>query len=264
MPEVSPRESHGETGRSPGSPKDRFVTVYGRNPVIEVLDDHSLVVDKVVLAHGARGPQVGEILGLAEDRGVPVQRVDAERVKKLAGNGRQDQGVFADVVAPRMRPLADAVDDPTLRRVVVLDGLTTPANVGMVIRTATAAGIDGIVVPRRGVASIDPMVVKASAGVAFRAPILKCGTAAEAATMLRVAGFHLVGLSADAPQTIFDAPWPDHVAIVLGSESTGHSPDVADQMTSWASIPMAGGVESLNVSAAAAVVCFELVRRSLG
>ncbi len=134
----------------------------------------------------------------------------------------------------------------------------------MVIRTATAAGIDGIVVPRRGVASIDPMVVKASAGVAFRAPILKCGTAAEAATMLRVAGFHLVGLSADAPQTIFEADWPEHVAIVLGSESTGHSPDVADQITSWAAIPMAGGVESLNVSAAAAVVCFELVRRSLG
>jgi 23S rRNA (guanosine2251-2'-O)-methyltransferase len=263
LAEVSPKWSHGDTGRSPGSPKDRFVTVYGRNPVIEVLDDHSLVVDKVVLAQGARGPQVGEILGLARDRGVPVQRVDAERVKKLAGNGRQDQGVFVDVVAPRMRPLADAVDDPALRRVVLLDGLTTPANVGMVIRTATAAGVDGIVVPRRGVASIDPMVVKASAGVAFRAPILKCGTAAEAATMLRVAGFHLVGLAADAPQTIFEAPWPDNVVVVLGSETSGHSPDVADQMSSWASIPMAAGVESLNVAAAAAVVCFELVRRAL-
>ncbi|MEO7060815.1 MAG: RNA methyltransferase substrate-binding domain-containing protein, partial [Lapillicoccus sp.] len=147
------------------SPKDRFVTVYGRNPVIEVLDDVDLTVDKVVLAEGARGHGIGEILALARDRGVPVQRASAERVKKLAGNGRQDQGVFADVVAPRMRPLQDALDDPGLRHVVLIDGVTTPGNLGMIIRTATAAGIDGIVVPRKGVASIDPMVVKASAGV---------------------------------------------------------------------------------------------------
>lgn len=245
------------------SPKDRFVTVYGRNPVIEVLDDASLVVDKVVLADGARGHGVGEILGLARDRGVPVQRASVERVKKLAGNGRQDQGVFADVVAPRMRPLADALEDPHLHQVVLVDGVTTPANLGMILRTATAAGIDGIVVPRRGVASIDPMVVKASAGVAFRAPILKVATAGEAAAWLARAGFHLVGLAADGSSSVFDAPWPENVVLVLGSETYGVSADVAEHISSWASIPMAGGVDSLNVSAAAAVVCFELVRRSM-
>jgi 23S rRNA (guanosine2251-2'-O)-methyltransferase len=244
------------------SPRDRFVTVYGRNPVIEVLDDPGLVVDKVVLAEGVRGRGIGEIIGLARDRGVPLQRASAERVKKLAGNGRQDQGVFADVVAPRMRPLADALDDVTLRRVLLLDGLTTPANVGMILRTATAAGIDGVVVPRRGVASIDPLVVKASAGVAFRAPILKAATAAEAAKALAAAGFHLVGLAADGPSSLFEATWPEHVAFVLGSETAGVSAEVAEHVRSWVSIPMAGGVESLNVAAAAAVVCFELVRRS--
>ena len=243
------------------SPKDRFVTVYGRNPVIEVLDDPSLVVDKVVLAEGVRGHGIGEIIGLARDRGVPLERASAERVKKLAGNGRQDQGVFADVVAPRMRPLVDALDDVTLRRVLLLDGITTPANVGMILRTATAAGIDGVVVPRRGVASIDPMVVKASAGVAFRAPILKVGTAGEAADLLSAAGFHLVGLAADGPSTLFEAEWPEHVCFVLGSETAGVGEEVADRVRSWVSIPMSGGVESLNVSAAAAVVCFELVRR---
>jgi 23S rRNA (guanosine2251-2'-O)-methyltransferase len=244
------------------SPKDRFVTVYGRNPVIEVLDDPTLVVDKVVLAEGVRGHGIGEIIGLARDRGVPVERASAERVKKLAGNGRQDQGVFADVVAPRMRVLADALDDVYLRRVLLLDGLTTPANVGMILRTATAAGLDGVVVPRRGVASIDPLVVKSSAGVAFRAPILRVGTAAEAAEALAAAGFHLVGLAADGPASVFEATWPEHVVFVLGSETAGVSPDVAEHVRSWVSIPMAGGVESLNVAAAAAVVCFELVRRA--
>ena len=248
---------------SPVSPKDRFVTVYGRNPVIEVLRDHALVVDKVVLAEGAHGEGVAEITRLARSRGVDLQRASAERVKKLAGNGKQDQGVFADVVAPRMRTLADALDDPAVRRVLLLDGLTTPANVGMILRTATAAGLDGIVVPRRGVASVDPLVVKASAGVAFRAPILKVGTAAEAAEALSAVGFRVVGLRAGADASVFEAEWPSQVAFVMGSETAGVSPDVAEHVSSWVTIPMPGDVESLNVSAAAAVVCFELVRRGI-
>ncbi|GAB3909477.1 hypothetical protein GCM10029964_111100 [Kibdelosporangium lantanae] len=134
-----------------GSPKDRFVTVYGRKPVLEALDDPTLEVDKVVLADTARGPAAREILDAASARGVPVQRASAHRVKVLAGNGKQDQGVLADVVAPRMKVLADALAGPRPPRgVLLLDGITTPANVGMILRTATAAGMGGIVVPRRG------------------------------------------------------------------------------------------------------------------
>jgi 23S rRNA (guanosine2251-2'-O)-methyltransferase len=250
------------------SPKDRFITVYGRNPVHEVLLDDSLVVDKVVIAEGARGDGIREIRAAARRRGVEVQSASAERVKKLAGNGRQDQGVFADVVAPRMRPLDGALEASRqggaagLRTVLVLDGLTTPANVGMVLRTATAAGLDGIVVPRRGVASIDPLVVKASAGVTFRAPILKAFTAGEAVAALKSHGFHIVGLDAEGDDDLFSAHLPEPVAFVLGSETAGLSPDVSELVDSWVCIPMAAGVESLNVAAAGAVVCFELVRRS--
>jgi 23S rRNA (guanosine2251-2'-O)-methyltransferase len=247
------------------SPKDRFITVYGRNPVHEVLLDDDLRVDKVVIAEGARGSGLREIQQAARRRRVDVQYASAERVKKLAGNGRQDQGVFADVVAPRMRPLeaALAADGAAgLRTVLVLDGVTTPANVGMILRSATAAGVDGVVVPRRGVASIDPLVVKASAGVAFRAPILKAFTAAEAVGALKAVGFHVVGLDAGGDDDLFSAHLPEPVAFVLGSETAGLSPDVAELVDTWVSIPMAAGVESLNVSAAAAVVCFELVRRS--
>lgn len=244
------------------SPKDRFITVYGRNPVREVLLDPDLHVDKVVIADGARGSGLTEIRQAAGRRGIAVQSASAERVKKLAGNGRQDQGVFADVVAPRMLPLDVALAHADLRTVLVLDGITTPANVGMILRTATAAGMDGIVVPRRGVASIDPLVVKASAGVAFRAPILKAFTAVEAVSALQAGGFQVVGLDARGDEDLFTAHLPDPVAIVLGSESSGPSAEVAAHVDSWVSIPMAGGVESLNVAAAAAVVCFELVRRA--
>jgi 23S rRNA (guanosine2251-2'-O)-methyltransferase len=244
------------------SPKDRFITVYGRNPVHEVLLDPELEVDKVVIADGAHGTGIREIQQAARRRGLTVQQASAERVKKLAGNGRQDQGVFADVVAPRMLPLDVALTSGAVHTVLVLDGITTPANVGMILRTATAAGLDGIVVPRRGVASIDPLVVKASAGVAFRAPILKAFTAAEAVADLKAAGFHVVGLDAEGDDDLFTAHLPEPVAFVLGSETAGHGPEVAALVDTWVSIPMAAGVESLNVSAAAAVVCFELVRRS--
>lgn len=244
------------------SPKDRFITIYGRNPVHEVLLDEELGVDKVVIAHGAGGVAIRQIEQAARRRGVPVQRAAAERVKKLAGNGRQDQGVFADVVAPRMRPLDRALHDGRLASVLVLDGITTPANVGMILRSATAAGIDGIVVPRRGVASLDPLVVKASAGVAFRAPILTAFTAADAAQQLKAAGVHVVGLDAAAETDLFQAALPEPVAFVLGSESTGPGEQVRGLVDTWVSIPMSGGVESLNVSAAAAVVCFELRRRA--
>lgn len=243
------------------SPKDRFVTVFGRKPVLEALADRRLDVDKVILADNAHGGAAREIIDAAAARSVRLERASAHRVKVLAGNGKQDQGVLADVVAPRMRRLADALAAGRPARVLVLDGITTPANVGMILRTATAAGIDGIVVPRRGVASIDPLVVKASAGVAFHAPVLRCYTAEEACGALRDAGYPLYALDGTARQSLFEAELPRRAAYVLGGETAGVSEEVRRQVTGLVSIPMAGGVESLNVASAAAVLCFELVRR---
>ncbi|WP_052583738.1 TrmH family RNA methyltransferase [Saccharomonospora iraqiensis] len=245
------------------------MTVYGRKPVLEVLGDRTLDVDKVILADTARGPAVAEIERAAGARGVPVRRADAHRVKVLAGNGKQDQGVLADVVAPRMRPLAAALDSPTPPApVLVLDGVTTSANVGMILRTATAAGLGGVVVPHRGVAALDPLVVKASAGVAFRAPVLRCATAAEAVEQLTESGYAVYALGARPDtdpgvgvESLFTCELPARTAFVLGGETQGVGADVADLVAGWVSIPMPGEVESLNVSSAAAVVCFDLVRR---
>jgi 23S rRNA (guanosine2251-2'-O)-methyltransferase len=244
------------------SPKDRFITVYGRKPVLAALVDPGLTVDKVLVAHGSHGDTISAITEAAALRAVPVREVTAQRVKVLAGNGRHDQGVLADVVAPRMRMLPDYLAAvPRSSTLLLLDGITNPANVGMILRTATAAGMDGILLPRRGVPGVDPLVIKASAGIAFTAPILRCGTAAEAADQVRAAGFAVYGLSADAPGSVFQTVLPERAVFVLGGETEGISAAVRTSVTGWVGIPMANGVESLNVASAAAVLCFDLVRR---
>jgi 23S rRNA (guanosine2251-2'-O)-methyltransferase len=249
------------------SPKDTFITVYGRKPVQEALDDGDLRVDKVVLADDARGEPIRAILAAARDRGVPVQRASAHRVKVLAGNGRHDQGVLADVVAPRMQPVDEFLAELNSRglgndpgAVLVLDRVTNPANVGMVLRSATAAGLDGVLLPRRGAPAIDPLVVKASAGVAFRAPVLRAATAEDGCAALRDGGFAVLGLDA-AGESLLEAELPRRVALVLGNETDGLSPDVRALCDGLLAIPMEGGVESLNVASAGAVAAFELRRR---
>jgi 23S rRNA (guanosine2251-2'-O)-methyltransferase len=169
-------------------PRDRFITVYGRKPVLEVLADPDLAVDKVVLAHGARDRSAEDILRAAAERGVPVHREPPAYVTRLSRNGRHDQGVVADVRASGMAALGEALEELRAGRpgassavaMLVLDGVTNPANVGMVLRTATAAGLEGVVLPRRGTADIGPLVIKASAGIAFRAPILRSPTTEQA------------------------------------------------------------------------------------
>ena len=163
-----------------------------------------------------------------------------------------------------MRLLSAALSNPSdaPRSVLLLDGLTTPANVGMILRTATAAGIDGIVLPHRGVASLDPLVVKASAGIAFHAPILRAHTAGEAAEQLTEAGYPLFALDARSSENLFESDFGPRSVFVLGSETAGLTPEVRDRIATRIAIPMHGNVESLNVGAAAAIVCYEVVRRS--
>jgi len=264
---MTPSPTSPDPGRSDSrfvSPKDAFVTVYGRKPVLEALGDPTLVVDKVVLAEGVDRGAVRTFTEAARARGLVLQRASAQRVKVLAGNGRQDQGVLADVVAPRMRPLEHFLADlPATAdaRVLVLDGLTNPANVGMILRSATGAGLEGVLLPRRGAPSIDPLVVKASAGVAFQAPVLRSRTAADGLAALAEAGFVLYGLDGAGDASLFTAELPGRVALVVGGETDGLTDDVRAELHGTLSIPLAAGVESLNAACAATVACFELARR---
>lgn len=237
------------------------VTVYGRMPVLEALTDGATPVELVLVARTARGDTVDEIVRLAGRRGVELKRVAPEKVTRLSGNGRHDQGVVAEVRAPGVVELDDWLTEHHPSGLLVLDGVTNPGNVGMIIRTVTAAGLGGVVLPRAGSPDVGPLVVKASAGVAFRATILRSPTAADAVRSLAGAGLEVVGLAAGSPD-LFASELPDRAAWVLGSEHDGISPDVAELVTSWRSLPLANGVESLNVAVTAGILAYELARRS--
>lgn len=245
------------------SARDKYLTIYGRKPVLEALEN-DVAVARVHLADSARGEVVERIMAVAKKRGVQVQRVSERRVSSISGNARHDQGVVADVPAPRMQSLMTFLDKRTgsahATAVLVLDGIHNPSNLGMILRTATAAGLDGVVVPEAGTAEIGPLVVKASAGVAFRAPILRIDRTEYALAQLRDARFEIIAVDAGGP-TLFETELGDRLALVLGNESVGISEESRAYVDRTVSLPLADNVESLNVAAAAAVVSYEIVRR---
>lgn len=237
----------------------------GRKPVIEALHDESLRIDKILLADRAHGPEIDTIAGMAASRRVPVERVPERTVTNVARSGRHHQGVVADVLVPAMERLDDFCERRRRGRdwachILVLDEVHNPANVGMILRSASAAGIAGVVVPHRGTADIGPVAIKASAGVAFRAPILRCEDTAEALTILDEHRFELIGIDMGGPD-VFDAPLPERGAFVIGNESSGLSARTRAAMTSIVSIPLESGVESLNAAVAASIVAYESRRR---
>ncbi len=245
------------------TPKVAYLTVYGRKPVLEVLRDPSRRVAKVIVATNAEGSIVREIETVARAAGVRVAHASPGRVKSLAGNGRHDQGVVADVEAPALQTLEDRLAAPISGHLLLLDGVHNPQNVGLILRVAAAMGFAATILPRVGTADLGPLVIKASAGVAFQARVLRCRTAEEAAASVRETGLPLLGLGASQGDPLPDAQMPQPAVFVVGDETAGVSPQVVRLVDGWISIPMAPGVESLNVATAVAILGYELRRRAV-
>jgi len=238
---------------------DRMLTVYGRRAALESLRNRDLDCHTVHLARTNREEGIiTEIRQCADARGVPVKLHTREALARISRNGRQDQGVAVDIQCPTFRHVEDylAVGDVRPRRVLALDGITNPQNLGMVIRSATAGVIDGIVVPRKGTAALGPLVIKASAGTVYRAPLLLCAELPAALRLFREAGAEVCALEADSPNSLFDHCEGDLCVYVLGNESSGLSPQSRELADTSLSVPMRNGVESLNVAVTASLIAF--------
>jgi 23S rRNA (guanosine2251-2'-O)-methyltransferase len=178
------------------------------------------------------------------------------------GAPRHDQGVAAHIRLRRVMELDALVAASRGRaarepmRILALDGVTNSQNVGMVVRSVVAAGFDGLLWPMVGQPWVNGLVVRAAAGAIFECPIALCDELAAGLSLLQGAGFACFGLDAAASESLFEFEFPHRAVFVLGSESQGLSRAVAELLDGRLSIPMHGGVESLNVAVAAGLVCY--------
>lgn len=232
--------------------------IYGINPVLEALRAGRVTELRVGERGGGRLP---EVLALAREHGVRVHRVPVEALERDSQRGVH-QGVVADVEDAQSYSIDDlvrgAVGTPLL---IVLDGVEDPQNLGAILRTADAAGVDGVVRQTRRAAALAGAAAKASAGAVTHVRIAEVVNIARALDELKEAGVWTVGLAAEAgtPYDAIDYTVPS--ALVLGGEGSGLRRLVRERCDFVTAIPMRGHVNSLNVSVAAGVVLFEAVRQ---
>ncbi len=236
---------------------DSIITLYGRNVVAEVLEDPSIEIHRVHLANSNRDEGViRTIKAAAARRGVEVKTHTKEQLSRISKNARQDQGVAIDIVAPNYHKSdrIEAVLGDTFR-LLALDGIQNPQNLGMIVRSAAAGKIDGIILPTNNSAKISPLVIKASAGTLFKIPIFHCKTLEGPLEKLAKTS-EIYALSSHAKEDIYSLAAGERVIFVLGNESEGVSRPVERLCNKSLAIPMQRGVESLNVAVTAALLAF--------
>lgn len=238
----------------------QMLTIYGRKPVIEALTDHSLQVYKLHLATSNREEgAIRQIRELADAKGVPVEMHERQALSRISKNGKQDQGVAADL---QLRGLRDASDlgatfgTESPQSFIALDRITNPQNLGMIIRSVAASGIGGIILPRKGCAALSPLVIKSSAGTLFRAPIYLCDDLSRCLQDLSDRGARVCALSSHASRSLLEDRHQGTSIYVLGNETDGVSAEVSRLCQQKLCIPMHNGVESLNVAVTAALIAF--------
>lgn len=233
----------------------QMITLYGRHAVEEVLGDPQIPVHTLHLAQSNKEEGViRAIREKAEVRGITVKEHTRAALSRISKNGRQDQGVAVDIAAPNYQSSAAIPQTPG--RLLALEGIHNPQNLGMIIRSAAAGNIDGIILPRHNSAKLSPLVMKASAGTLFKLPIYHCDTLPAVLIHLKGLGWAVYGLSSHAAQPLATLVPADRAIFVLGNESEGVSEAVDTLCSERVVITMNRGVESLNVAVTAALIAF--------
>jgi 23S rRNA (guanosine2251-2'-O)-methyltransferase len=237
---------------------------YGIHAVRVLLTRYPQRVRRVLLAGGRDARRLAEIRTLAQRAGVQVADVDDAVLAKLA-EGERHQGVVAEL-APRAgdpeTQLEEALEAAgTAPLLLVLDGVQDPHNLGACLRSADAAGVAAVIVPRDRAAGLTPVVRKVAAGAAETVPLVPVVNLARTLRDLKDRGVWLVGTDDAADKTLYDADLKGPLALVMGSEGEGMRRLTRECCDQLVSIPMAGAVESLNVSVATGVALFEAVRQ---
>lgn len=236
--------------------------IYGINAVAEALKARGRAFAWVGVAKERHDIRMKRVVEECRKQGVAVRFVGRDELDRMAGNNAH-QGVVAVTSAKQYNDLEDviAAKRGQYSLIVVLDGIEDPHNLGAVLRTADAAGADGAVIPERRAASVTALVAKASAGASEHLPIAKVTNIARTLEELKYQNIWTVGLDERGPKAYDAMDYNMDCAIVLGAEGRGLHDLVARKCDFLVSIPMLGKVPSLNVSVAAGVMLYEIVRQ---
>ena len=239
--------------------------IVGRNAVREALRSQH-PVNKVMVQEGLHGGSLGEILALAEEQHIPVQKVSRDVLDKLA-EGVRHQGVAAQKASVAFANLQDVLiaakekAEPPL--LLLLDELQDPQNVGALIRTANAAGVTAVLLPSRRSCPLNAVVAKVSAGAIEYVPVVQIGNIVQTMKELKEQGFWIAGADMDGSDLYFDAKLTGPLVLVVGAEGKGLGRLVKENCDFIVRIPMLGQVSSLNASVAGAILLYDVVRQRL-
>ena len=236
---------------------DKVLTIYGRNAVMEALQDRSITIHKLHLATSNKDASVlEEMKSIAKQRNIEILYHDKASLSRISKNGKQDQGVALDILLEYFTDASYFLEARSGYRIIALDGITNPQNLGMIIRSCAAGNIDAILLPTQRAAQISPLVIKASVGTLFKMPIIKTTNLLETLHLFQHKGASLYTLTANAAQSYKDESYGEKTIFVLGNESEGVSKKIEEICDQSISIPMQRGVESLNVAVTASLLAF--------
>jgi len=236
----------------------------GRRPVAEALSAGREAVRLLVSASARPAPELRAITDTARRLSLPIDRVPADQMSRIAGfDGHQ--GVLLEVGERRFASLDEIIAGARAGGreplILVLEHLQDPTNFGTLLRSAEAAGVDGVVYPERGAAPLSAAAVKASAGASEHLLLARLPTIGEAIHELKEGGLRLVAADQDAPASAWESDLGGALAVVVGSEGSGLSGATRRRCDLLVSFPMAGHVASLNAATAGALLLFEVVRQ---
>jgi 23S rRNA (guanosine2251-2'-O)-methyltransferase len=236
---------------------DKVLTIYGRNAVMEALEDKAVSIHKLHLSKSNKDADILENMkAIASRRSIEVKYHDKQSLSRISKNAKQDQGVALDIVLEYFGSEEEFISNNINYRIIALDGVTNPQNLGMIIRSCAAGNIDAILLPTKGAAQISPLVIKASAGTLFKMPIIKTSNLKKTLESFKKEGADVYTLSSHAKASYKAQNYNDKTIFVLGNESEGVSKAVEAVCTESIAIPMQRGVESLNVAVTASLLAF--------
>lgn len=236
--------------------------VFGRNPVLELLKSEKSV-NKVVVTKGNHKGVMKEIIGIAQNKKIPLQQVDKINIDKMIP-GENHQGVVASVATADYVEWEDILnkareknEDPLI---IILDGIEDPHNLGAILRTCDAIGAHGVIIPKRRTVSLTEGVAKSSVGAIEYVPVARVSNITQTIEKLKKEGVWVVGADMDG-QVLYKQDLNMPLALVIGSEGKGVSRLVKEHCDFLVSLPMLGNINSLNASVATGVIMYEILRQ---